>query len=495
MDYLDPKKKKAQRIQLMIGYVLLGIAISIATVVFVYLANGYYIDRETGVVIQNGLIYVDSRPETANVFLNGVQQNGTTDARLVVPEGVYDIELRRTGYKSWNRNLRLEGGKLRRLTYARLIPEELNAESVVSLATLPSAVSQSNDKRWLVLAYSNNKLQLQYIDLNRTTLALTELPLPLDLITATIPGEWKILEWADDQKVFLAEYRTAEGVEYVLIDRDDPAKSKNVSKLFSNVVFTEVSLRDRKNDLLFLHDTASGNIYRANAGNGQSELFVEGAVDYVAYGNDAVLYVTRKDAGEGMVKAVLKKGDTLYPLRDIHADSTYLLEMARNGNALVMGIGSPAENRIIVYNDPINALRQNDFSTLPVPTTVLRVEKPEELTISSDASVILARGGQKFATHEFEEDRTYVFDTEYPITSGQELNWMDGQHIMMGVAENDQLVMDFDGSNQLLLSKSQPTLGSIFDGPINRQFTFNPPGADGSAAQLVRTFLRTPADR
>lgn len=498
MDYLDPKKKKTKKIRLMIGYALLGIAISIATVVFVYLANGYYIDRETGVVIQNGLIYLDSKPESATVHLNGVQQGGQTDARLVVPEGDYTIELKRDGYLTWSRELILEGGSLRRLTYARLIPEELESELAVNLPAIPSVVSQSNDKRWLVMGFNGDSLRLQQVDLNRAVLQLREIPLPVDLLTPAPvedPGVWKILEWADDHRTFLAEYRTSARVEYVLIDRADPESSVNITKTFATTPFTSAAMRDRKNDLVFLHDNATGTVYRANTTSGGVEVYVRDVIDYAPFGNSEMLYVTAKGASEGNVKAMLRQGDTEYELRQIKKDKKYLLDMSKIGNALVMGVGSAAEGRVIVYNDPVNAINNNDFSTLPVPTTVLRVSSPEELTISSDSSVIVVRGGQEFAAHEFEDDRTYKYTVDSPVNPSQELRWMDGQHFMVGIDSSTQLVSDFNGSNQFELSPSQPALGSIYDGPIDELFTFLPPAAEGSPPRLMRTFMRTPADR
>ena len=495
MDYLDPKKKKIKKIRLMIGYALLGIAISIATVVFVYLANGYYVDRETGVVIQNGLIYLDSKPESASVHINGEQQRGSTDARLVVPEGVYDIELKRDGYQTWRRNITLEGGKLRRLTYARLIPEQIETIAALNLPAMPSSVSQSNDKRWLVMTFDGQPLVMQYVDLNAPVFRLQEIGLPVDTLKATDVGSWSILDWADDHRTFLARYTTPTISEYVLIDRADPESSINLSNAFVEQAFTSATMRDRKNDLLFLHHSPSGALLRANASNGELEPYLNDVISYTTFGNDTVLYVSEVGASEGHVVAMLKKGDDEYKLREIKKDTKYLLEMAQLGNALIMGVGSAAEGRVIVYNDPINALSQNDFSTLPVPTTVLRVENAEELSISADSSIIIARGGQNFASHEFEEDRSYRFTVQAPINAAQELRWAEGQYFVVATDTNKQLISDFDGSNQHELAVSTPSLGSIFDGPIDEQYTFIPPVVEGDPARLMRTFMRTGADR
>ena len=100
MDYLDPQKKKAHKRRITIGYILFSIVILLATTVLVFIANGYDLDRDTGEVIQNGLIFVDSKPSGAEVFLNGAKQDGTTDSRLVVPAGNYDIGIFKPGYRN-----------------------------------------------------------------------------------------------------------------------------------------------------------------------------------------------------------------------------------------------------------------------------------------------------------------------------------------------------------------------------------------------------------
>ncbi len=257
MDYLDPHKKKQKKTWLMIMYGLLGVAIAIATVVVVYLVNGYSIDSQTGEVIQNGLVYVDSKPESADIFLNGEKQKGKTDARLVLPSGNYELELRRDGYRPWKRTFALEGGSLRRMTYARLVPETLESEVALELPSMPTMTSQSIDKRWFTMMFSDNPLLLRVVDLNRIQPQLISIQLPLNLLDTKEPGAWEVIDWADDNKTFLAVYKTASSNEYALIDREDGTRSKKIKELFPTIPYTEVSLRSRKNDLLYLFDKST----------------------------------------------------------------------------------------------------------------------------------------------------------------------------------------------------------------------------------------------
>ncbi len=493
MDYLDPKKKQRKKISLMVMYVLLGVAIAIGTVVVVYLVNGYSIDRQTGEVIQNGLIYLDSKPESADIYLNGEKQRGRTDARLVIPAGEYDVKMSRDGYRDWQRELVLEGGSLRRLTYARLIPSSLDSELALNLVANPTMASQSIDKRWLVMASTENPLQLQVIDLNRNELRLDLLQLPLDLLNTKEAGTWEVIDWADDNKTFLASYTTASTIEYVLIDREDGNRSVKLSTRFPTVIFTEVSLRSRKKNAVYLYDRVSETVYRANT-DGTAELVLDKVLDYVSYDDDKLLYVTSEGAEEGMVVVNLLVGNETYKLRSLKQSPNYLLDISKLGSSLVVGIGSPAEDRVIIYKDPVNEIKNNEFSKIPVPITVLRVPNPEELVISADSSVIVARGGQSFASHEFEADRSYQFKLEAPLDPNQKLRWLDGQHISVS-SDGVQYIMDFDGSNVFDLIMSDPLLGGFMEKDFDQFYTFMPPVEAGGPSRLITTSMRAAADR
>src|SRR5690606_24256912 len=137
MDFLNPKKKRAHRIRLFIGYGLMAVAIGIATTILVFEAYGFDLDRKTGTVIQNGLLFIDAHPESADIRLNG-ESKGQTDARLVIPDGQYTVELNRDGYRGWKRTFRLEGSSIERLVYPFLFPEKLDTEDIQLYSATPA---------------------------------------------------------------------------------------------------------------------------------------------------------------------------------------------------------------------------------------------------------------------------------------------------------------------------------------------------------------------
>lgn len=495
MDYLDPNKKRQKKNQLLVMYALLGIAIAIATLVIVYNVRGYSIDRQTGEVIQNGLIYLDSKPESAEVYLNGEKQKGRTDARLVAEEGIYDIELKRDGYRPWSRSLTLEGGSLRRLTYARLVPEKIDSDTLLTLPTTPTLVSQSNDKRWLVFFSNSNPLLMQVLDLERPQAEFFPLQLPVDFLKTKEAGVWKVIDWADDNKTMLATFTSASGVEAVLINREDATKSVNVTTTYPTIAFNNIQLRARKNDLVYLYDQKSASVYQADLTQKTSEKVLGEVLDYMSYGDDAFLYVTKGDAKEGMVQTLLKVGDKSYKLRDIQEDKSYLLAISKLGNAYVLGVGSPKENRVIVYNDPIHALEANDFSTIPVPTTVLTVASPNEVIISADSSVIMARNDTSVASHEFEADRSYAYVLNVPVRAGSEAHWVDGRHMIYDSESGTLQMIDFDGSNNYELVKNAGALQGNFNRTMDFLYTIGAPAEGVTTPPLLRHYMRTASDR
>lgn len=500
MDYLDPNKKRAHKQRLLIGYGLFGIAIALATLLLVYIANGWFVDTSTGEVIRNGLVFVDSKPGGARVYLNGEQQRGLTDLRLVIPgDKAYDVEIKKDGYRDWSRSFQLEGGSLRKLTYARLIPGELISEAAVNMRANPVRVSQSIDKRWLIVSFAQPPLQLTLVDLRSPTFAHTTLELPAELMTLGPDGVVEVVEWSADNRHFLAKYTVGEMTEYLIIDRENPGAARNLNTLFGSGSY-EVSLRDRKRDSYFVFDKTTGSLYTATQAEGLEEnpFIDKKLLEFTTFGEDWVLYVT-ESGKEGLVSAYFKRGDDDILLKELKTGERYFAELAKLANSPVMAIASSAEDRAIVYHDPQAYMSANPQARIPLATTVLRVAGIGGITVSSDSSVVLAYGSHNVASHEFEADRSYNFELNVTLDEGQEPRWVDGQHLSFS-ASGKQYMTDFDGSNVYDLVESTVSLGSFFSEDIRTMYTFTAAAVDASGAvvtppRINSISLLTPADR
>src|SRR5436305_1855331 len=130
MDYLDPRKRQAYHARLIVGYVLLAIVIGLATVIIVYGANGYGINTKTGQIVQNGLLFADSSPGGAEIYLNGTDKNAKTASRLILPSGNYTLSFKKDGYRDWARKFTLNEQSVARYVYPMLFPVKPIATSL-----------------------------------------------------------------------------------------------------------------------------------------------------------------------------------------------------------------------------------------------------------------------------------------------------------------------------------------------------------------------------
>ena len=83
--------------------------------------------------------------------MNGKRVSQRTNTKLNLRNGVYDIQLSKDGYRTWQRQIEVIGGAVRRFDYPFLFPIDLKTSVVTSFSTSVSFASQSPDMRWLLV--------------------------------------------------------------------------------------------------------------------------------------------------------------------------------------------------------------------------------------------------------------------------------------------------------------------------------------------------------
>ncbi len=489
MDYLDPAKKRSHRIRLYIGYGLLTIAIAIATVILVYIGNGFYVDRDTGVLIQNGQLFINSDPDGAKIYLNGREQRTKTGGRFVVPSGTYTVTIKREGYRDWTaKDVVLDGGVVERLDYARLIPSTLTPAPQQTFATSPYAVTESINRRYLALFFAATPDSFSVMDLTKPEAVPKVITLPKALyIDPAKIGQLTPTEWAGDDKHFLVKnVFNGELQEYFIVSRETPDDAVNLTRDLRLAGF-DFSLRDRAFDQYYAFNAATKVLDGIDLGEKSLKPVLTDVVDYKAYGDDSLLYVTSTGASEGKMQVRFYTGGKSYLMREVAVSPTYLLSIGRLGSTPVMAIGVPAENKVTILRDPLTYLRANTKQTIPLATTVLQLANPSEVSFSTDQTTVMARSGQNFATHNFDSDRTAKFTLQQPISAAIKVQWIDGKHIS-AVSGGEAYMFDFNGENVQKLVPSIEGLGSYFDNSYRSLFTFTA-GANGKPFNVNRSSL------
>jgi len=496
MDYLDPRKRRAYHIRLIVGYILVAIVIGLGTVIIVYGANGYGINTKTGQIVQNALLFADSHPGGAEIFLNGRDRHVTTAARLVLPTGKYTLTLKKDGYRDWTREFQLDEQSVARYVYPFLFP--LNP-SVKNLKTYPSAkmlITQSPDRRWLLIQNDPGGVKAPRLDvydansLDQTTPIVQQINLPNSIFTNySDASRLSEIEWSTDNDHLLVKQLYPGGAEFLVVSRTKPVESFNVNRLFG-VNSAQVSLYDKKADRLYMLDRIGGSLKLGNTvSRTASTVISKNVLTYKPYGKNIITYVTDQNEPAGKVEARIWDSASTYKLNTFDAGKQYLADAARFQGNFYFAVGSDANDRVSIYKNPIDQIKNPTYGRA-IPVLALHIEKPQRVSFSENARFITVQSGQRLATYDIETDDNYEFSVKEPLAGY--LVWMDG-HRLIGQSESKVLVMDYDGTNRQFLTATSLTLGGLFNRDYKHLLTVAP-AADGASFKLQDIDMRAGVD-
>lgn len=502
MEFLDPKKQKEHLVRLIIGYILVGAALILTTIILLYQAQGF--GYKNGEVIQSGLIFVSSRPEGAAVYVNGKLREEKTNARLLMPAGQYTFELRRDDYRPWKRAINLEGGALVRFDYPVLFPTKLTSTTVQRYDVQPPLATQSLDRRWVLVQNPNALASFDMYDTKNPETAAVQTTVPEQLLTIKDGLQrWRLVQWADNNRHVLLQHTSEKDgktrSEYILVDRQKPDESVNLTSTLGDQT-SQISLVDLNFDEYYLFNAAEQTVSTATLDQPTPKPYLENILGFKSHGDDVMLYATDQGATDGKVAIKLRENDKTYAIRQVAPSDKYMLDIARYDGDWYVVAGSPAEARTYVYKNPAAALEEKSDAPL-VPVQVLKTAGTQYVSFSDNARFIMAQGGQQIATYDAETDRGYAFQLEAPIDSPQEhVSWMDA-HRMMAVVNGKVQVFEFDNANDETLVAASPAYTPFFDNKYEFMYTLAPQttkavnGTEKTQYVLTSTSLRSPADQ
>ena len=491
MDFLDPRMKRAHKIRLIVGYFLIAIVIGLATVILVYAAYGYGINTKTGQIIQNGLLFVDSKPGGADIYLNGQKNSAQTAARLVLPAGDYNLSIQKDGYRAWNRSFVMDEHTVTRFVYPFLFPTKPLTINLKTLNQTPAVITESPDRHWL-LVQSNDSAQgeLTFLEYDTSNLAKApvSLTVPQSVITTSATNTFKDVEWStnNNQVMFLHTY--AEGAEYIIFDRTKPENSFNVNKLF-NVDAAQVSLKNKRADQLYILGK-DANLQVGDVGQATlAPAILKRVLAFKPYGNSIVSYVTDSNTPAGKVQARILDGTNNYLLYTFTAGDKYLIDEAQYAGDWYYVAGSNTSGRIDIFKNPEDYIRNPSYGKA-VPLIALEEPGATNMSFSTNTRFIAAQSGQNFAVYDLETSESYRYTVKSPVVG--DLNWMDG-HRFIAQSDGHILVFDYDNKNAILLGPTTLPAAAFFSRDYNQMITVVPDD-NATTVTLQRVDMRAGTD-
>lgn len=504
MDFLDPKNERRNYIKLLIGYCLVALAIGGATLVLLYQAYGYSLNKK-GQVTQSGLVFVSSQPTNSSIYLNNQLNASTTNARLIIPAGPYSLKITRPGYRDWERPIYVAGGDVQHFDYPFLFPNTLQSATVSDMGTDPAFASQSPNQRWILMDRPDSPGSFTLYDLSNAKHPVqSTITLPTGVYT---PGDgaqsWSVEEWASDSDhVVLDHTYTSNGTtnhEYIVLDRQAPANSTNLTYSLNLAQDETLTLYNNQTSQVYVYDPDGQDLQRINVSNGSLVSKLEHVLAFKAYADKEILYVTDQPPDgkitPGQVSVVLQDGQQSYTLRTLAAGApSYVLNLAQYSGDWYVAVGVSNGSAVYVYKDP-----QNQPATAPDqypnPWRRLTINNPTYVSFSNNTQFLMAESGQSFVVYDLENVIQYRYTTAQPLDQPQaHATWMDGDR-MMYISNGKLVVFDYDYHNTQTLMAALPSYVPMFDPNYNYVFALAPNSKYPLGATLTDTALLTPNDQ
>lgn len=482
MDFLDPKKRRNHRIRLTVGYFLVAIVVLEISYLVFLMSTGLGIDRQTGRVIQNGLVYVSSHPVSADVYING-RLEGNTSLKLTIPEGNYNFTIKSPGYRNWSSVINLAGGSVEQLTYPLLIPQKLTQKDIKVYNKAPSLSSASPDRHWLVVLKPGSLTDFDVFDLTKPALPPIALKIPTLLNTSSSGHLLKVVEWADDNKHLLVEHSFKAGKEFIVLDRTTSANAYNLNALL-NVSPDKVTLRNKKYDQMYLYFAKTKSLLTANTANQQINTILNNVIDFVPNGGNIIIYSSNQSKVVGQYSVNMWDGQKSYLLHNYPATS-YLLDMAEYNNQIYVAVAPVSSGRVYIFKNPLVTMKTGK---VPTPFIALKMVNPRVLEFSANYRFISAQSGSAFAVYDFDTDLWHYFSLKDKVALTSKAKWMDNNRFIINI-DGIVNIFDFNGANRQKLVPSNAGSNSYFDRNYSHIYTLSPSALTPTRQALTGTSL------
>jgi len=473
MEFLTPKEKRKKTTQLFIGYGLMAILIGLAALILIFVAEGYGYDPNKG-VNQSGLVFFNSNPSGANIYLNGPLQNNQTNTKFTLLSGSYNVSIQKQNYVDWNKNINVVGGTVAYYDYIRLFPKNIPTSLVSTFATPPVWESQSPNNQWLVMQQNSQQPNITILDISNPKNNPKVISIPQNILGTEDAnfGTLSPVGWADDNDHLLLLQTLPSGKkEYLSIDKNNVSNSINVSTALSLPDSAVITLFNNKYNQYLVFDQTARTLKIASGNSVQATPLLSNIVAFKSYADNLILYVSAPDTQGISQVGVLSDQKDHFRLQSIIADPNahYLLDLTQYSGNWYYVVASTAQSKVFIYNNPLNNVSP-DNSQVIVPQLAVQLSNPNYSSFSTSARYISMQSGNNFVVFDAELDHVYRFNIGIPIPLSVEAKWMDPSHLSV-VSEGIERVFEFDGSNMVNLTKSDDAYRAYFNGANNYVYT------------------------
>jgi outer membrane lipoprotein-sorting protein len=438
--YRPPSKRK-QLIQRTAVYSFMTIAVVSLVTVLVLVMLGYQFNRNEGRIEQGGLLQFDSRPNGANVTIDGNAFGTRTPSKTTLSSGQHFITMTRTGYQTWQKSVDIVPGSVTWLNYSRLIPVDLQPSSVADFSRV-SSTAVSQDAKWMAIKENAADASIRLANLTGDDVSLKTIDIPTTVYTKAKKHVFTIEKWDPDSRYILVQHTYDTKREWLVVDAENVGASQNVSRLLdidaSKIVFSD-------GDSRVLYAQIGTDIRRINLSEAtMSRPLVDNAADFSLYKTSTIVFTTTQDtATKQKSVGFYKEGADKPQIVRSYDDS--------KSTALNFAIGEYFGDTYFAisngHNVEVFESSLDDVTKAKPVANFTASAAVDHLSIVTNGRFIIVQHGAAYTTYDLEFKKSTSTQLKGTSAVNDELRWLDNYTVW---SDRDGMVRlyEFDGANQ-----------------------------------------------
>ncbi len=416
------------------SYIFAILAMVLGSIILVAFAQGYRYDFLTGQIKESGLVLIDSKPGSSDIYINGKRTKGSTPLRLTnAAVGPMNVEIARPEFRIWKKSFIVRAQQVSFADYAILLPQKLSYTSYLPEYKMSELVQPTKQRRSYAIT-TKPEVAVWRLDNNQNPTKLYAPP-PNSGSDTELSG----LTPSIDGSRLLVTQRIGTTVTRIVITDQDASLNltANLQIDGGTLSFNPVN----SNELYWLNP--GGLLRKVNIQNQTiGPIIAQGVLAF------------RPD-GNRLFAVLAPNADyTTNTLWNIDAGSNrktrIMAEIPQGAGGYSIDLGKPrtGDYLAVLSNATKELLIIRDFDQ-DEPLTGFLSRTATAFSISTNGERIIYNAGNKLKTYDIEQAERFDFGVD--ITNLQGWRWYNDDHIVV-VANNQLRFIDYDGQNDQILS-------------------------------------------
>lgn len=440
------KRKQFIRSTIIISLSLLSIATIVTIMVFIML--GYRYDKQVGKIEQGGLVQFSSVPGDATITVDNTSLTTKTPYKKTLSHGVHSIQINKDGYRQWNKDVDVLPGKVLWINYARLIPNDVETNSVVNLSGV-SGMLTSLDSKTIAIKEKTEDGSVRLVDISGDNVKTNDLVIPDGLYTKSKnvkKQKFIFHEWARDNRYLLVKHEYDNSYEWLVIDTRKIELSKNISRIYS----TKFSKVIFGNNSKVLFSLSNGIIKRLDISKSESLDISNGNVaDFSLYSKSSAIVsqLINKKKTIGVLNFDTKVFEPVYSSKNL--SESLNIALGEYYDEIYYAVGH--DNTVDISKAPDqNYSKTTSISSIKAKGNVVR------LSIVNNGRFVFVQDDKDYVyIYDNELNETYNTLIKNTASVNQKLRLLDGYHIWSD-RDGTLSLCDYDGANKQDIVKVDP---------------------------------------